>query len=509
MNFKTTIALIVLLAAAGAALYFTREKPNAGETAEVNTDSVGKLIPIDSKDVTSVIITPADGSQLTLKKVGTDWEVTEPVTAPADTFEVDSLVRSFTDAKSRGEIDPGGENAAATGLAKPRYQVQLVTPAKTVKLAIGDKSAVGDNLYVQLDGNSKADLIDATDLGDKLDKGADTYRKKELVSAAADQITQITVTRPSGKLALAKTGSDWQFTEPTTMPADSSAASDLTYAITGLRADSFVEPKHVPPMALVRPQMTVSFAAQKPAVAPATQPSAPVMTTIEFGSYDDILKKNVYATIVGSNSVALLPATAMDGFKKTPLELRDKKVVNIDPEQVSKLTLATDRASTTQPTTRPASNMTVTLERRKVDHTLGPVLSAAITKTATRPTTVPATAPATEPVLAATTKPAEPLSQWVLDGTATAADDAKVTKLLGDLHPLTADKFREVMPTTRPIDTYVLTITTTGPGGTPVVEHVLTLIDPGNDQPLLGTYDGLSFETSRTIVPDLAVDFKK
>ena len=496
MNFKTTIALIVLLAAAGAALFFTRDK--SADTAKVSTDAAGKLLDIDSKDVTSVVITPSDGSQMTLKKTGADWQVTEPVTAPADTYEVESLVRAFTDAATRGEIDPGGANAAATGLAAPRYHVTLATGTKSVKFAVGEKSAVGDNLYVQLDGKSMADLIPATDLSDKLGKGSDNYRKKELVAATSDQINQITVTHADGSnLAIAKTGSDLQVTAPTTMPADSSAASDLTYAITGLRADSFVDPKHVPATALAHPQMTVTFATAAPASAGKTV--APLAnTTIVFGSYDDILKKNVYATVVGSNSVAKIPATSLDGFKKKPLDLRDKKIVNLDPDQVSKLTLTTDSTATTRPTTRPASKKSVALVRRKIDHTLGPVLPIAA---ATAPTTGPASRPTTSPA----TKPAEPPSKWVLDGTAVPADDAKVTKLLGDLHPLTADKYRDPLPTTRPVDTYVLTITTTGPGGTPVVEHTLTLIDPGNDQPLIGSYEGLTFDVARTIIPDLAL----
>jgi hypothetical protein len=491
MNFKTTIALIVLLAAAGAALFFTREKSptGTGDTGAVSTDATGKLLDIDSKDVTVVTIAPTDGPAMTMKKSGADWLVTDPVTAPADTYEVEALVRALTDATTRGQIDPGGANAAATGLASPRYHVTLTTASKTVKFAVGEKSAVGDTLYVQLDGKSMADLIPATDLSDKLAKGVDNYRKKELVSTPSDQITQVSVTHADGsKLSLKRTGTDWQVTAPTTMPADSSAASDLTYAITGLRADSFVDPKHVPATALAHPQLTVTYSG--------TTPATP--TTIIFGSYDDILKKNVYSTVVGSNSVAKVPATSLDSFKKKPLELRDKKIVNIDPEQVSKLTVTSTQSATTQPTTRPASNKFVALSRRKIDHTLGPVLPVA--------TTVPTTRPTTGPV--ATTKPVEPPSKWVIDGTV-AADDAKVTKLLGDLHPLTADKYRDPLPTTRPVDTYVLTITTTGPGGSPVVDHVLTLIDPGSDQPLIGTYDGLTFDVARTITADLSTEFKK
>ena len=311
---------------------------------------------------------------------------------------MDSLVRAVTDAKTHGEIP-----ADSSSLAKPRYQVQLVSPSKTIKVAIGDKSPVGDNLYVKVDGASQGEIIPA-DLSDKLDKGVDPYRKMNLVTAASDQIKQITITRGDEKLLLQKTGERWQIISPANMPADDSAVSDFVFAITGLRADSFVDSTAVPSTALTRPQLTVAFTSAAPVIPPATAPSTPpVWTTIQFGSFDDILKKKVYATIEGSGAVAKVPATSLDTFKKKPLDLRDKKAVNIDPEQVSKITLKIDLPSTTQPTTKPAVNKTVTIERRKVAPPVaGPTLPTTLPTTG--PTTLASTMPATAPGAAAAAK---------------------------------------------------------------------------------------------------------
>src|SRR5271170_5852856 len=107
MNFRTTIILIVLLAAAGLWLYFTQDHISAPQTSSTELP----LLTIDSKDVTKLIVTPRDGPQFALQKVGTEWQLTEPTAAPADPFEVDSLIRAFTEAKTRGQIDAGGENA--------------------------------------------------------------------------------------------------------------------------------------------------------------------------------------------------------------------------------------------------------------------------------------------------------------------------------------------------------------------------------------------------------------
>jgi hypothetical protein len=473
MNFKTTIILIVLLAAAGAWLFLSHEPAPKTETI---TDQGTKLLDIDAKDVNQVIVTSSDGPAFTLQKTGSDWQLTQPVQAPAETFEVDSLVRGFTDAVTHGQIDPTGTNAVSTGLASPRFQVQLVTPNKTVKLAVGEKSAVGDSLYVKLDGKSQADIIPA-DVSAKLESGAASYRKKGLITTASDQIKQISITRPDGKLTLVKMGSNWQLIEPRNMPVDDGAASDLLFALTGLQADSFADPASTPSTALARPQLTVAFSTQAPITAPNTPPAA--WTTLQFGSFEDILKKNVYATVAGSGVVAKVPATSMDAFEKKPIDLRDKKVLDVAPEEASKIVLLTGLPSTTQPVIRPAINTTLMLDRRKkTAQVMGP---------STQATTQAATAPVQ--------------SKWIATSESNAdADDVKVSTLLSALHPLRADRYLESSPATQPAGRYVLTVTTIGPFGSPITEHQLTLVDPGHDQPLVGSYNGLIFETSRALL---------
>lgn len=498
MNFKTTLLLIVLLAAAGAFLFFTHDPASKSDDITADSADGAKLLDVDAKDVSKLVVTPADGAAFTLEKKGSDWQLTDPVKAPAETWEVDSLVRAITDAKSHGQIDAGGANASSTGLAPPRYQVQLVTASRTVKLAVGAKSPVGGNLYVKLDNKDKADIITG-ELSEKLDKGADAYRKMNLVSASSSEMKQITITRPGARIALQKSGASWQITEPTRMPADDTAVSDLTFSITGLRADSYVDPNSVPADAFARPQLTVAYTDAAPIVPPATAPStAPVWTTIQFGGYEDVLRKNVYVNIDGT--VAKVAAMSLDNFKKKqPLELRDKKIVDLDAEQVNKLTLATDLPAATQPTTRPAVNKTVTIERRKADPVLGPALPA--TQLATTGPTTLATTQST---------PAPALSKWVITSDPTGdADDSKVSTLLSALHPLKAEKFMESAPTTQPAGRYVLSVTTVAPGGSPVTDHQITLLDPGQDQPLIGSYNGLSFETARSLLSNLEGEWIK
>jgi hypothetical protein len=63
--------------------------------------------------------------------------------------------------------------------------------------------------------------------------------------------------------------------------------------------------------------------------------------------------------------IAKVPASIIETINKNPLELRDRKVLDIDPAQVSAITISSDQAATTRPTSRPAVKKDVALKRRK------------------------------------------------------------------------------------------------------------------------------------------------
>src|SRR5437764_1456232 len=107
MNFKTTLILIILLAVIAGYLFFTRD------TVEViPADLLDKLDrPAKSYRETKLIQTPSfDISQLTLarknetirlNKTGSDWQIAEPIKAPADAAAITDLVNALTGIKAK------------------------------------------------------------------------------------------------------------------------------------------------------------------------------------------------------------------------------------------------------------------------------------------------------------------------------------------------------------------------------------------------------------------------
>ena len=91
MNFRTTIILIILLAGAGAYVA-VRQLSGGNKEAEARTSTTGKLVGMETADVTKLSITPADGQKIVAEKSGTQWRLVEPIKAPADQFTVEAWV---------------------------------------------------------------------------------------------------------------------------------------------------------------------------------------------------------------------------------------------------------------------------------------------------------------------------------------------------------------------------------------------------------------------------------
>lgn len=113
---RSHLNIVLALAAVGlgALLWFSREKP----------ERFAPLTPLKQDEVTTIELAHPDAALIRLEKQGTAWQLTAPVSAPADDFEVSSLVNLATlDVKrslSVAEVD-----LQQLQLDPPKYTVTL------------------------------------------------------------------------------------------------------------------------------------------------------------------------------------------------------------------------------------------------------------------------------------------------------------------------------------------------------------------------------------------------
>jgi hypothetical protein len=462
MNFKTTILLLVLLLIAGGVLFFTQQK-----SSEPTPQPQTNLLSLSAGDVTHVSIATDDNQHFVMEKTDGKWNLTEPVKAPAEEMTVNSLLDAISSLQTRGQVD-----LASAGVNQPHFHVELTTKDnKTIKLDVGDRSGAGDNLYVRVNDGDKADVV-PTALYDQLDKPLKNWRRAKLFDVAAPTIKQLRIATTQQSFTLEKTGEKWQITQPTSMPAETSDVTDVAVAVANLQASDFADSDQPSRYGLDHPLASVDFSTQAQTTQPSTQPS---FTTIRIGRFADVTKQNVYAMTSSEMGVAIVPATILDSLRKSPLDLRDRSVLAIDPQQVTKITINTQLPATGKPMPRPTSHQSIVIERVK--------RIPATTQASTRPVVAP--------------------SKWKLVGGADA-DDLKIAQLLAELNPLRVVKYLPTMPaTTKPTSTYTITIETAD------ASYELRLLDAGGEEPLIGSYNGLTFEAPRTLVSHLSGDFAK
>ena len=252
-------------------------------------------------------------------------------------------------------------------------------------------------------------------------------------------------------------------TAPAAAPADTTAVEDLLYTVTGLTATEFVDDKSEA-IGLNHPQAVVTFSTAAPTTAPTTGPTAapatgPAPMSVTLGGYASTGKKDLFAA-TEDGSVVKVAASVLESLNKTPLDLRDKTVLDVDPTAVASVSITTETSPTTRPTTAPTTAptvapRTVVLARRPPKPlAMGPA----------RPTTGPSTGPTTGPA----TAPAAVVTEWTANGA--DADDAKVTALLTQLHPLKAEKYLAASAIAAPARRF--TVTVTPKTGAPVILHV-------------------------------------
>ena len=208
MNFKTTAILACLLVIIlGAVSYVYYNTRNAAPVAQKPI-----LNELKTDDIKSIKVTSKDGKSLLLEKNGKEWMIAQPFKAQADSFRVDSLIRSLSTEKSLGDDEKS--DLKTLRLDNPAYKVE-VTAKKTWKIAVSSKPTVGQNCYILLEGDPVRKMV-STSFVDTVATPFDQYRSTKLLADDSSAVKQLRITSGTDKpVVLEKvTQYDWEVVSP-------------------------------------------------------------------------------------------------------------------------------------------------------------------------------------------------------------------------------------------------------------------------------------------------------
>lgn len=252
MKPRTLLVLFVLVAGLGAFVWFyERELPGSDERAE----RAKQLFPdLDSDAVTGLELATEKGTVILQRRrpPGGDeddgetspaagdvaWRLVSPLEARADDAAVSAVLSTLGDLERKRTLE--GVDPAEAGLDEPRARVTIRRGKEETILSIGRSVPASGDVLVAL-GGAPPYYVTGGRIVEQIEKAPGEWRDPALFPWMRADVDRLRVTTPAGELLLARRGEDVWVEEPFADRADPAAVSRLLTALTGLRAERFVD----------------------------------------------------------------------------------------------------------------------------------------------------------------------------------------------------------------------------------------------------------------------------
>src|SRR5438552_2502128 len=337
MRWQTTAVVAVVLLALGA-FYYVYEIKGGPARAKVEAQK-GRLWTVDASDVTEVEL-KRTGEVVKLKREADGWQILEPVTARGDRAKVDETLTTLTTARVDREIESAPKRLDQYGLDTPAADITLrLKDGRQLGLQLGAKNPTGVWAYAREAGKPAVFVVSDMVLRDVTRPLVD-FRDRTVLAFGQRQVTAFEVATREETLAVEQANDRWKLTRPVALPADAQAVTDFLDKLQSMRVKEFVAeaPKSLVPYGLERPiRVSIHTGRDKDRATKA----------LLIGEMDRT-KRGVYAMRPGESSVLLLPAEAWTIVPKNVAALRDKVVVEVDRDKVTRVDLESPRGTVTE-----------------------------------------------------------------------------------------------------------------------------------------------------------------
>jgi hypothetical protein len=163
--------------------------------------------------------------------------------------------------------------------------------------------------------------------------------KQLLLPLKADEVQKFTITPRDGEaFTVARNGSNWDITQPRPVPADQKEVSSYVDSLVGAAVDSVIDehPANLKDYGLDPPDTTVDVATN----------AKPADFELRIGNTTPT-GDAVYAQIGGTSRVITLQGNGRSPLQKKLFDLRDRRAMTLDQEQIQRLEVTSSKGSYT------------------------------------------------------------------------------------------------------------------------------------------------------------------
>jgi len=241
LNPKSTLKWAIFAVALFAFIFFYQRRVHNAPATPVRV-----LSNFKAAAVTRVKIQPLGGAQLVAERTNGGWRLTEPLSYPAQTVSIETLLSSLEGLVPLSTITPRElkEHPQADmeyGFTSPQTIILFEQGDAPGAVIVGAKTAPGDQVFVRVGGMDGVCLVDA-ELLKLVPRSANDWRDTTLINLNGLAFDRISVTNGPKIFELRRdtTNRLWRMVVPNPARADNARIKDSLQKLHALRILDFV-----------------------------------------------------------------------------------------------------------------------------------------------------------------------------------------------------------------------------------------------------------------------------
>ena len=151
-----------------------------------------KVFAVEADKIDELEIKSESGDRTTLRRKGSDWEVVQPIAAPADQAAVSGITSNLASVEIQRVIDENAADLKEFGLAEPRVEVAFKSKGQQRRLQLGQKTPAGTDVYAKLADAKKVFLVPSF-LDSTFNRGTFDLRDKSVLKLDREKIDTVEI----------------------------------------------------------------------------------------------------------------------------------------------------------------------------------------------------------------------------------------------------------------------------------------------------------------------------
>ena len=319
-----------------------------------------KLTDLIMAQVVRVVLKTSAG-EMELQKKGDHWDILKPFHTRADDQKVSDLIAQVTTARIQQFVADDRGDLHPYGLAEPHGSLTLFaqddkSAGRTDSsrgeqgqiLQIGGPATAGekekDQVYVRFSPRGFVYTLPKK-IEEILNSRPNDLRDRHLVRIDTKILDRLTIDAPGkGKTVFARKDENWTIASRNNTPANSGEVRRLIDRLQNEQVTKFVEDvaSNLPKYGLDKPQLTVTFSSFASENTAETKAGEQPFASVAFGKVEG---ENVYARVGDEPFVVAVHRNLLDQIFTDPLQWQELSIFNFKPEQIHRVTVATDKES--------------------------------------------------------------------------------------------------------------------------------------------------------------------